>query len=796
MELIGKSVGKIRIDRLLGRGAMGEVYEGFHEKLKRRVAVKLIRKDKDAKVITKARFLREARVLSRLDHPNICRIYDYLEEEDRDLLILEFIEGKQLKTIYDDDLNQQTRLDIAIQLVTAVKAAHDEGIVHRDLKPENVLLTPEGSVKVLDFGISRLDMGSGSYPGSGKTLSDTTQFEIQTQTGILMGTLAYMSPEQAKGEQATAASDLYALGLLFQELFSGQRAYDKGLNFSAMLRKAAVGGSRPVSDIDPPIANLIKRMKHMIPEARPNAREVLRELERIQTAPSRRRRLVMLRLSAVGLTCIAAIMSWQAWRIQAEAKRANDAAHQAQEAAVSANQVASYLINVFNLMDPHVEDGGNIKVKDLLKRSNAKMDQLAGPPETRARILDTMARVYRQMGMPDHALPLAQQALILRRQNLNPASLELAETIAELARIRNELDHYEKARILAAESLQIYRQVLGETHPDIAEPYLIHAIALRNLRQMEAAQENAKLAVNIRRDNLAADDPKLGKALLELGAIFDIRGQDRASETCFEEAVSILERSDIPILAAEANDHLSRIFSQTGRYPEALRGYQRAMDLAIPNLGPRHPYIGGLHLRMGVVYDNQDLFNAALPYYEKALDIWLEAYGENHSSVSRALSNIGTNLAAQGDFEKAEATVRRSLRINQAIYGPQHDQVMIDQLYLAQLFAKQKKFAAAEATFKIVSDYIAQTEDFSELLLINLNFYAFELYDVGAYDKARPVLQRSLGLWTRIPQNFGGQVDCLETLADIAEKTDDPATARDYRERADALLKKMKPIGT
>ena len=187
MELIGRIIGMIHIERQIGRGGMGDVYEGFHQKLKRRVAVKVIRKDKDLKEITRARFLREARVLSRLDHPNICRIYDYLEEEACDLLVLELIEGKQLKTIYEEDLSFNLKLNIAKQLVEAVNAAHDEGIVHRDLKPENIMLTPEGTLKVLDFGISRLEVGPTSYPDTQQTLGDSTQFKIQTQTGILWG---------------------------------------------------------------------------------------------------------------------------------------------------------------------------------------------------------------------------------------------------------------------------------------------------------------------------------------------------------------------------------------------------------------------------------------------------------------------------------------------------------------------------------------------------------------------------------------------------------------------------------
>lgn len=155
MHLVGNRVGQIRIEALLGAGGMGEVYRGFHERLERPVAVKVLRREHRLAPLVKARLLREARLLGKLDHPNICRVYDLFDDGERDFLVLELVDGERLGQRLERPLAFAERLAIARQVTSALAAAHAERIVHRDLKPDNVLFTAEGVVKVLDFGIAR-----------------------------------------------------------------------------------------------------------------------------------------------------------------------------------------------------------------------------------------------------------------------------------------------------------------------------------------------------------------------------------------------------------------------------------------------------------------------------------------------------------------------------------------------------------------------------------------------------------------------------------------------------------------
>ncbi|MCB1049981.1 MAG: serine/threonine protein kinase [Acidobacteria bacterium] len=274
-----RSVGRFRLEGLLGRGGMGKVLRAYDELLERPVALKEMDYERRMSPIARARFLREARILSKLDHPNICKIFDWISLDGEDYLVLEFVPGETLKTKMREGLDLLEKLTILKKIATSLVTAHAAKVVHRDLKPENVMVGTGGLVKVLDFGLARSHeepLLQNEHEESIDTGPD------HTRPGSLVGTLAYMSPEQARGVEAKPASDIYALGVLAQELIDEKPVYDPELSKAALL--FAVGNGRTLAmspGHDPELVSLIKAMQQYRAQDRPSAIEVVYALDKL-----------------------------------------------------------------------------------------------------------------------------------------------------------------------------------------------------------------------------------------------------------------------------------------------------------------------------------------------------------------------------------------------------------------------------------------------------------------------------------------------------------------------------------
>jgi eukaryotic-like serine/threonine-protein kinase len=216
--LIGQLIGHYRIESLIGVGGMGELYLARDERLGRKVALKFLPERLTADKMQLSRFKSEARTASALNHPNILTVYEIGEERDRHFIATEFIEGATLRaSLGGGKMTVHDALEVAMQLASALAAAHDAGVVHRDIKPENIMLRRDGYVKVLDFGIAKLT--ERQRTPNDRNVRMTTL--VQTHPGLLMGTVRYMSPEQMRGQPADARSDIWSLGVVIYEMVGG-----------------------------------------------------------------------------------------------------------------------------------------------------------------------------------------------------------------------------------------------------------------------------------------------------------------------------------------------------------------------------------------------------------------------------------------------------------------------------------------------------------------------------------------------------------------------------------------------
>ena len=246
----GEMIGVYRLLKQLGHGGMGTVYLVYDTRLGRRAALKLLPSHLANHPEGVRRFQREARTASALNHPNIITIYDFGEENGRNFIVSEFVDGHTLRDYArKHDLTLSQILDIVSQVASALEAAHSAGIVHRDIKPENIMLRPDSYVKVLDFGLAKLtEPDSTSGENYVDTLGKTSDFE--TRTGVVLGTANYMSPEQARGQKVDARSDLFSLGVILYELIAGKQPF-KGETLHHTL--VAITDAEP-----PPISGIVE----------------------------------------------------------------------------------------------------------------------------------------------------------------------------------------------------------------------------------------------------------------------------------------------------------------------------------------------------------------------------------------------------------------------------------------------------------------------------------------------------------------------------------------------------------
>jgi eukaryotic-like serine/threonine-protein kinase len=298
-----------RVLEKLGEGGMGAVYAAEDTRLGRRVALKFLPGELVGDPVSLERFRIEARASSALNHPNICTIYDVGEAEGHPFLVMELLDGHTLRSLIErEPVDQSTVIEFGIQIADALETAHAEGILHRDLKPENLFATRRGSVKILDFGVAKL-LGREPEPGAGIGL---------TWPGSAPGTAAYMSPEQARGEELDARSDLFSLGAVLYEMATGRPAFPgktTAVVFDAILNRAPVRAEECNPTLSPGFGAIIAKLLERDRGARyQSAAELRAALEHVrQTGPSKPKRKWPAKLLVTAAAAL--VLAMAGWRM-------------------------------------------------------------------------------------------------------------------------------------------------------------------------------------------------------------------------------------------------------------------------------------------------------------------------------------------------------------------------------------------------------------------------------------------------------------------------------------------------
>jgi serine/threonine-protein kinase len=555
IEMIGTSVGHVRIIGLLGQGGMGEVYLGFDERLQRRVALKAIRSEQRLSAGSRERLLREARALSALDHPNICRIHDYAEGPDCDFLVLELIEGATLRGAVEQGMSRARKLRIARDVAGALAAAHRRGIVHRDLKPDNIMIAADGTVKVLDFGIARAG-GHVQLPpredDEDLDAADTWIFAAaEPAASAAAGTPLYMSPEQARGAAVTTASDLFSFGLVLQMLLTEEEPRRADAGSEELLRLAAAGETLPMRNQPGDVTALVARLKSVAPAERPTAIETIERIDSILAAPARR-----LRIAAAAV--IVALFLGGVAKYTIDVRKAHASAERRRE------QAEALVAFIVDDLPRRLEPVGRLDVLDsaatkaLEYFASLRPEELSGDELQRhARALTQLGDVRVKQGKLPEALAMFRQSLRFAgaaaahdpnrdewQLALSNSHFWVADALRRQGDARGALAHfrayYEISARLAAKHPQDAKYVteLSYGHSNLGSAY-------EALGDLVRARAEYRTAVAVDRQRVARDPgdedarSDLANSLNKLGVLLQAAGDLAASRAAFEEDVAI-----------------------------------------------------------------------------------------------------------------------------------------------------------------------------------------------------------------------------------------------------------------
>ena len=743
-DLTGQHAGHWRIAERIARGGLATVYKAYRSdgEFEQKVAFKVLRRGLDTDDVV-ARFRAERQILSTLDHPSIAQILDGGALPDgRPYLVLEYVDGEPI-TAHCDKFNTDTRgkVVLTLDILSALHHAHRHTLVHRDIKPSNILVSADGNVTVLDFGIAKL-LDPEALPGT-STL---------TRTGISLLTPGYGSPEQHAGEPVTTTSDIYQVGLVLYELLAGIRPVFIGAG--KMLIEPEVP-SRQIKDtlvygqVHGDLDAIVMKAMHPDPGQRyASATEMVADLERyldgkpVEAHPDTiayrlhkltKRRPWLLPITALvvlGLASYIVTLTLYSRQLQLEQQRAEAA--------------QEFMVDLLSSPDPFApadpERGLNITVVEALELGRRRLEnELTGQPELRATLLSAVAGVYQSLDQNEASIELGEDALSLNIDMYGEQSEAVLENLRLLADGFNAVGNYDRARDYYTRQLNIAKSTYMKNDP-------LLGLAEVAAGTFEKAQGNLEL----------------GLALMESG----IRSLQTTPVEHPRELVSAIVNSTEQDGTNDAD--------------ASLRLLEDALPIAESTFGADSLYTAQVRIAIGRNALFAHDFEKSEANYQYGLNILEAQLGREHSSTITALQDYGVAMNVSGDYIGAERVFRELVDRLVVVYGEDHRSVGDNYQNLATTLTRQERYGESlplhRKAYEVYKDVLEPDHYIIAFPLLSISFADLELGNAADAEVAsKEALQR---LQATLPDSYvEGVARCLVGISLEQQGNVDEGTA-------------------
>jgi tetratricopeptide (TPR) repeat protein/tRNA A-37 threonylcarbamoyl transferase component Bud32 len=807
----------------IARGGMGVVYKARQKHPARVVALKMILAAAHAGEERRQRFLAEADVIARLDHPNIVRIYEVGEREGLPFLSLEYVSGGSLAQKLAG-MPQPPRQAAALleTLARAVHYAHQHGVVHRDLKPANVLIAdcglriadssdqsairnPQSAIpKITDFGLAKQ---------SGPDL---------TATGAVLGTPAYMAPEQAAGDSSSAgpAADVYALGAILYELLTGRPPF-QGATPLETLEQVRSQEPVPPRRMQPKVPRdletiCLKSLQKEPARRYASAGALADDLGRflggrpVQARPvstaerawrwARRNPLWAGTLLGIAglLLAVATGASWMTWKLNRALKVSENEQRNAKESEADTRAFAEFLVNqVLSASRPEgVQEGIGVDVSmaEALEKADPHIDRVfAGRPRAEAAARHAIGVTWRNLGRHPEAIRHLRRALDLWLETKGSDSPDTLYTMNSLAMAYLWGGEFDRGVAMLEEILATRRRVLGPDHPDTLSSQARLGEAYKTGRQPERGIPLLEEALEKQTKLLGAEHIDTVQTRAGLAETLKAAGQADRAIGLFEQVLAYYRKSArVPnYFSVKTMLNLAQACQDLGRSDRAVPLFEQVLEYNKDKLGPNHPETLLAMNNLADAYQSAGRLDRAVPLYEKALARCKQKLGADHYYTLSVMDNLGTAYQAVGRFDRALPLFQEALRRSRKKHGPDHPNTLTVMNNLASLYYAMGKLDRSIPLFEEALPLCEKQQGASHFATIRTAFnLVINYWAANRLDRALPLCDRWLSRARALPSGHPVRGFGESTAMALYSRAGQSAKAEPLlREQAEAVKK-------